>query len=75
MKKSVSTLLATFVLSLGVVVADQPTSIGGYRHVAVQQAQRGEPREGADPFDRVIRLLKRVFRVVTNGDGMTPPKP
>lgn len=74
MKRSVSTLLAVFVLSFGVLVADQPTSFG-YRQIAVQQARRDERREGGDPIERVIRLLKRVFRVVTTGDGMTGPKP
>ena len=75
MRKSVSTVLAAFVLSCGVLVADQPTSVRGYRDVAVQQAQRDQQREGGDPIDRVIRLLKRVFHVVTSGDGMTGPKP
>ena len=36
-------------------------------------AQRGEdPR---DSITRIVKYLKRLFTIITNDDGMTPPKP
>ncbi|GEM_PF-4665128 len=35
-------------------------------------AQRDDPR---DPITRIVRYLKKVIRVITLDDGMTPPKP
>jgi len=32
-------------------------------------------RSNRDPFKRVIDTIVRVFRTITFGDGMEPPKP
>jgi len=33
---------------------------------------REDPR---DPITRIVKYLKRIFTIITNEDGMTPPKP
>lgn len=75
MKKSVLLFAIVITLSFGAAVADQPASRVAFRTTVVQEARGDEPRGVRDPIDRVIRLLRRVFRTWTNGDGMTPPKP
>ena len=75
MKQTVWFFLIVFALWTSSAVANHPSSEFGIPGVVVQQLRSDEPREARDPFDRFIRLLKRVFHVGTYGDGMTPPKP
>lgn len=71
-------LLSIFAIVFTLGLAPAGTVISPHiwaRAVVLQQARGEEPRDGADPISRVVRLLKRLFHVGSNGDGMTPPKP
>ncbi len=75
MKKACSLFAIVFALCLGGAVIDRPASHVGFSTAVVQQARGDEPREVRDPIERFVRLLKRLLRGGTNGDGMTGPKP
>lgn len=38
-------------------------------------APREREREPKDPLKRIVRIVKKVFGVSTNGDSMIPPTP
>lgn len=75
MKKSFSLFLIALTLAATSLVASQLSSRAGAPAATIQQLRGDEPRDVRDPLDRIVRLLKRVFHVGTNADGMTPPKP
>lgn len=43
--------------------------------LAVEREPLRERRGWRDPLDRIVRVIKKMFGVMSNSDGVTPPRP